>query len=72
MTMTEILDHIWLGNPVSRWLIALGIFLAVIVILWPIKRWIVRRMKSFAASTDTPLDDLAVKCLKSTRFGSWR
>jgi len=67
--MTELLDHIWLGNPVSRWLIALGIFLAVIIILWPIKRWIVRRMKRFSASTDTPLDDLAVKVLKSTRFG---
>jgi len=68
MTMTEMLDYIWWGNPVSRWLIAFGISLLVITILWPIKRWIVRRMKSFAASTDTPYDNLAVRVLKTTKF----
>jgi len=68
MTITELLDQVWLGNAVSRWLIALGIFLGVIIILWPVKRWIVRRMKAFAATTDTHLDDLAVKVLKSTKF----
>lgn len=66
--MTEMMDHIWLGNPVSRWLIAVGIFLAVIIILWPIKRWIVKRMKTFAAGTDTDFDDLAARVLKNTKF----
>ena len=68
MTITDLLEHIWLGNPVSRWLIALGIFLLVIVILWPVKRWIVGRMKSFTAKTDNRFDDLAVQVLKSTKF----
>ena len=66
--MSETLDYIWLGNPVSRWLIAIGIFLAVIVVLWPIKRWIVRRMKAIAAKTQTPYDNLVVEVFKSTQF----
>jgi small-conductance mechanosensitive channel len=68
MTFTELLDHIWLGNAISRWLIALGIFLGVIIILWPVKRWIVRRMAAFASTTETHLDDLVAAVLKSTRF----
>jgi len=68
MTLTGTLDYVWLGNPVSRWLIALGIFLAVIVVLWPLKRWILGRMKVLAASTDTELDNLVVEVFKSTRF----
>ena len=69
MTMTEMLDHIWLGNPVSRWLMALGIFLAMIVVLWPIKRWIAKRITALADSTETPLDDIVASVLSATRFG---
>lgn len=68
MTPTKVLDHVWLGNPVSQWLVALGIFLAVIVVLWPLKRWILGRMKALAVATETPLDNLVVEVFKSTRF----
>ena len=66
--MSETLDYMWLGNPVSSWLIALGIFIAVIVVLWPIRGLIIRRMRKFAAKTDTPYDNLAVNVFKGTRF----
>ena len=68
MTIKGFLEYVWLGNPFSRWLVALGIFLAVILILWPLKRWILSRMKRIAASTDTDLDNLMVEVFKSTRF----
>lgn len=68
MTVNEAMDHVWLGNPVSQWVLAFGIFLVVVVVLWPIKKWIVGRAKALATETDTPFDDMAVQILKSTRF----
>lgn len=68
MEFSEFLDHVWWGNPVSRWVIALGIFVAVLAVLWPLKRWILKRMKVVAAATDTKIDDLALSVFKSTKF----
>ena len=67
MTPSEILDRVWLNNPVSQWLIALGIFLAVLVVLWPIKRFILRKMRVWVKTTDTQLDNLVVKVLGKTK-----
>lgn len=66
--MSETLNEVWLGNPLSRWLIALGIFLMVTLVLWPIKRWIVSRMRILATKTDTLYDNLIVQVFKRTRF----
>ncbi len=68
MSLPEIFERTWLGNSIARWLIAAGIFLFTLVVLWPLKRWIVARMRSLAGSTGTQLDDMMVEVLKSTKF----
>ena len=65
--MNDLLNQFWWGNPVSRWLLALGVSLVVLVALWPIKRYILKRLRKVAESTDTALDDLVVKVLQSTK-----
>lgn len=55
-----------LGNDLTTWAIALGIGLAVCLVLYFAKRLLVRRLTLFAASTTTYLDDLAVKVLSGT------
>ena len=68
MNITELLDSIWLGNTVSHWLIAVGVFFAVIVGLWPLKKLVLNRLRVFAASTDTDFDDLILKVIQGTKF----
>ena len=67
MTPSEFLDYVWLGNSVSRWLIAAAVALAVVVVLVPIKRLILQQWKRLAKSTDTQLDNLIVRVLGKTK-----
>ena len=67
MTPSEFLDYVWLNNPISQWLIALGIFVFVLLVLWPIKRYVLRKLKVWVKSTDTELDNLIVKVLGQTK-----
>ena len=67
MTLSEILDYVWLGNPVSRWLVALGLSLVVLVALWPIKRYILSKLRIWVTTTDTELDNMVVKVLGQTK-----
>lgn len=61
------MDYVWLNNPISQWLIALGIFLLVLVALWPIKRYVLSKLKVWVKSTDTELDNLVVQVLSQTK-----
>jgi small-conductance mechanosensitive channel len=65
--MGKFMDYVWMGNPISRWLIALAIFLAVIVALWPLKKMIVRRLRQMAKATDTELDNLILEVVGRTK-----
>jgi small-conductance mechanosensitive channel len=67
MTVSSLLEYVWLGNSVSRWLIAVAVGLAVVVALVPIKRFILNRWNAFAKTTDTELDNLIVKVLGKTK-----
>ena len=67
MTPSEFLDHVWLNNPISQWLIAVGIFLFVLVALGSIKSYILKRLKVWVKTTDTEIDDLAVQVLSQTK-----
>lgn len=67
MTPSSFLDYVWLNNAVSQWLIALGVFLVVLLALWPIKRFILKKMRQWAKTTETELDNLVVKVLSRTR-----
>lgn len=66
MEFNEILNYVILGNPLSRWLLALGIALAVLagVAIW---RWVVtRRLRPLAIKTNTFLDDIAIILAETT------
>lgn len=67
MTWTDVLGKIFWGNSVSRWLWAMGIFLAVLVAVWILKRFVLKRLRAWAESTETKLDNLVVAILGRTR-----
>lgn len=55
------------NNDLQAWLLAVGICLAVIVLLYGVKALLLRRLRQIAPHTDTYLDDLAIKILASTQ-----
>ncbi|TAH36915.1 MAG: mechanosensitive ion channel family protein [Planctomycetota bacterium] len=61
------LDRVYLGNTVTRWIVAAGVFLVVLLALLLIKSVIVSRIKKWAQHTQTQLDDLAVQLIEKTR-----
>lgn len=64
--MTQWLEQVYLGNPLSRWLLAAGIFLATLAALWIFERLLNRRISKLASATKTAADDVLVAILAST------
>lgn len=60
------MSYTFLGNDVVAWSIALCIGVAVSALLYVARRMIVRRLETFASSTATYLDDLAIKVISAT------
>ena len=56
----------FLDNDAVAWSIALCIGVAVALLLYMARRLIVRRLEKFASSTETYLDDLAIKVVSAT------
>jgi small-conductance mechanosensitive channel len=67
MDVREYLTLEWYGNTLGTWLIALGVFLAVVGVLLLLRRLIVGRFFRFAGRTSNQVDDLLVDLLKRTR-----
>jgi small-conductance mechanosensitive channel len=62
------LAHLYFGNPVRAWLLALGVFVAVFAGLL-LARWLVtRRLTRLAAHTRTQIDDYVLALLGHTRY----
>ena len=65
--MMEILEMEVLGNPLSAWATAVGIALAinvlVAIVLWAVRRHLVH----LAGNTDTAVDDSIIRVAKATR-----
>jgi len=62
------LDGILIKNSLSEWLIALGVMVAIVVVVALIKRITVRVLGRVAARTVTQLDDALVCVVKATRL----
>ena len=60
------MDYLILDNDLLAWAVALGIAVAVYLLLHLAKRLIVRRLCAFTRATSTYLDDLAVGVLSAT------
>lgn len=69
MTTTEFLDKSFLGNPLSSWLLAVGVALATLLLLWALRYLVKKRFTSLARATTTLVDDFIVEVLESTRLG---
>jgi small-conductance mechanosensitive channel len=67
MTASELLDKTFLGNPLSSWMVAVGIALATLLLLAVLRYLFKKRFGALARSTRTVLDDLLVAVLEGTR-----
>lgn len=63
----EILNHVWLGNSVRSWLVALGLAAVVAAAVQLLVRVVLARVQRLAGRTDTPYDDALVGALRRTR-----
>ena len=63
----EFLDQVVLGNAVRDWLLAGGIFLAILATYSLIARFLVDRVASLAAQTQTSLDDALDAAIRQTK-----
>ncbi len=64
--MQEILNYSIFGNSIYNYLIALGIFIGGIVIVFIFKKYILSRLKRWAESTSTSIDDLLVRAIEKS------
>jgi small-conductance mechanosensitive channel len=64
--MQELLGYKVLGNTVSDFLLALGMFLGGLVFIYAFKRMILYRLKKWAEATESLLDDLLVSALQKS------
>ncbi len=63
----DVLAVEYLGNSLTRWGVALGLFAGVLVLLLVIRWLSVQRLARLAARTATEVDDLAAEVLASTK-----
>jgi len=64
----EVLDHVVLGNPWRRWLIALVIVLATTFLTRLLLHFVHKRLEAVANRTDNRIDDVVVHVIDATRW----
>ena len=64
--MQEIFNYSIFGNSMYNYLMALGIFIGGIIIVFIFKKYILSRLKRWAESTSTSLDDLLVRAIEKS------
>lgn len=65
--VVDFLNRDFHGNTVQRWIVALGLSLAVFLALGILKRLILARLKHLAAKTETTVDDLIIDLVERTK-----
>lgn len=61
LTMQSFLEQQYWGNSVQRYLIALGTFIIAILLILLFKRLLLKRLRSWAAGTESKLDDFLMR-----------
>jgi small-conductance mechanosensitive channel len=64
----DILDKMYLGNPLQAWLTAAAIAVVCTIIFQILKKVLVSRLSKFAKKTPTNIDDLIVDLIRRIRF----
>jgi small-conductance mechanosensitive channel len=62
------LDNVFYGNEIRTWLVALGITVAVLVVLRLIEQLVIVRIERLTSRTRTIIDDLIVGALRKTKL----
>lgn len=62
------LDRVLWDNPLSAWLVALGVLALVVLGSWVVERFALTRFDTFARSTQTDIDDLFAAVLARTKI----
>ena len=62
------LDNVFYGNEIRTWLVALGITVAVLVVLRLIEQLVIVRIERLTSKTRTIIDDLIVGALRKTKL----
>ena len=65
--MQELLDRVYYGNTIQDFLIAIGISIVGILIVRLFRKSVLNKLKKWAESTETNLDDYIVNAVE--RFG---
>ncbi len=68
MTLSQVLQFTFFSNSVKDWLISLGIFLAVLAVLYILKNIVVYRLHEISKKTQTLLDDLVMDGIKAIHW----
>lgn len=66
MELEDVLDKTFLGNSVTQWLWAAGIFLAALALCWIVVWLVSKGLHRFARKTTTFWDDIAAAVVDST------
>ena len=61
-------DTVFWGNTVTRWAIAAGVTLGLVLLLRIVAAVVARQIKTFASHTDNAIDDLIADLLDKTRL----
>ena len=61
--MQEIFDQSFFGNSILGYLTSLAIFIASVVVIYAFKRYVLKRLKRWAESTNTTIDDLLINAI---------
>lgn len=64
----DIMQQVYLGNSIEKWLTALCILLAVFAILMIVKSVVIRKLSKLAQLTETKFDDMLVDVLRQTKI----
>ncbi len=68
MTLSQVLQFTFFSNSVKDWLISLGIFLAVLAVLYIFKNIVVYRLHKISKKTQTLFDDLVMDGIKAIHW----
>ncbi|MFB3056809.1 MAG: hypothetical protein ACE1ZQ_06560, partial [Ignavibacteriaceae bacterium] len=64
--MEEFLNQIYFGNTIQKYIVAIGIFVLVIIVVKVFRLIVLRRLKKWAEKTKTTIDDFILVGIKKS------
>ncbi len=64
--MEDFLNQIYFGNTILKYIVAIGIFVLVIIVVKVFRLIVLRRLKKWAEKTETTIDDFILVGIKKS------